>query len=64
MILGSRKNLKEIKTEISIFYRGETVQKKKIRIKKYPYWTIYNLDPSLELESILIHIKNLRVLGV
>ena len=61
MILGSRKNLKEIKTEISIFYRGETVQKKKIRIKKYPYWTIYNLDPSLELESILIHIKNLKI---
>ena len=61
MILISRKNLLEIKTELSIFYQGKLVEKKKIYIKKYPYWTTYNLDSSLKLDRILINIKNLKI---
>ena len=61
MILSSRKNLLEIKTELSIFYQGKLVEKKKIYIKKYPYWTTYNLDSSLKLDRILINIKNLKI---
>lgn len=60
MILGSRKNLEEIKVELSVLYQEKKIEKKFIYIKKFPAWTTYNLDPALEVENILLNIENLK----
>ena len=60
MILSSRKNFKEIKLELSIFYQNKKIEKKIIDIKKYPFWTTYDFDSSLKLDKIFIDIKSLK----
>ena len=60
MILGSRKNLEEIKVELSVLYQEKKIEKKFIYIKKFPAWTTYNLDPALEVENNLLNIENLK----
>ena len=60
MILASRKNSRKIKSEVSFFNQGKEIEKKKIYIKKYPFWTTYDLDIPLKVDKILIDIKSLK----
>ena len=64
LILASRKNTKQIELEMKLIKNKQETIVKKIKLKKYPFWTNVELNENNnQINSVNIDIQNLKELN-